>query len=177
VQLTADQLQAICPASQAGLAIADLNAILISCKADSKQRVALIVAQLGVESDYFRALEEDPMSWTGKAYVPYYGRSWIQLTWKYNYKACGDAIGIDLVNHPEEAIQKNAAVCTWFWMKFNLNAFADANDCDGATRKINGQGATQASLDVRRKYYTRALNCLNGVDTQFLDVVGGSSAI
>ncbi len=176
--LTADQLHGICPQTQASLVVVDLNAILDAVGANTIQRQAMVIAQLAVESNYYRAMEEDPKSWTGKAYVPYYGRTWIQLTWKRNYKACGDAIGVDLVNHPEEAIQKNAAVCTWYWTKAtgrNLNKFSDADDCDGCTRAINGPAATQGSLDTRRRYYIRAKNILSGVDPQFADVTGGSS--
>jgi predicted chitinase len=49
----------------------------------------------------------------------YYGRGPIQLSWNYNYKAAGDALGIDLLNHPE-LVQNDAAVSwktgLWFWM-------------------------------------------------------------
>ncbi len=30
----------------------------------------------------------------------YYGRGPIQLSWNFNYKAAGDALGIDLLNNP-----------------------------------------------------------------------------
>lgn len=43
---------------------------------------------------------------TGKAY---YGRSFVQLTWKFNYYSMGKILGIDLVNNPEQALQLNYA--------------------------------------------------------------------
>ncbi|MFH8442550.1 chitinase [Streptomyces sp. NPDC018026] len=54
----------------------------------------------------------------GKA--KYYGRGPIQLSWNYNYKAAGDALGIDLLHHPD-LVQKNPVVAwktaLWFWMR------------------------------------------------------------
>jgi putative chitinase len=43
--------------------------------------------------------EPDPQ--TGKAY---YGRGFVQLTWKNNYEKMGDKLGVDLVNNPEDAL-------------------------------------------------------------------------
>ncbi|GLD98124.1 hypothetical protein PINS_up006821 [Pythium insidiosum] len=49
----------------------------------------------------------------------YHGRGPIQLTWNYNYKAYGDSIGVDLVNHPnwvatDATIAWGSAL--WYWM-------------------------------------------------------------
>ena len=49
----------------------------------------------------------------------YYGRGPIQLTWNYNYKVAGDAIGFDGINNPgivasDPAISFKTA--DWFWM-------------------------------------------------------------
>lgn len=44
--------------------------------------------------------EPDPI--TGKTY---YGRGFVQLTWKSNYEKLGRATGVDLVWHPELALQ------------------------------------------------------------------------
>jgi|SRR5271165_870902 len=43
---------------------------------------------------------------TGKVY---YGRGFVQLTWKDNYKKLGDKIGVDLVNNPEKALELDVA--------------------------------------------------------------------
>lgn len=70
----------------------------------------------------------------------YRGRGLIQLTGKDNYKACGDALGVDLVDDPDlVATPQYAALSAgWFWDKNNLNKFADANDMTGLTKRING---------------------------------------
>lgn len=44
-----------------------------------------------------------------KRYYPYIGRGYCQLTWLNNYKLFGSALGIDLVNHPELANERETA--------------------------------------------------------------------
>ncbi|MFI5620528.1 glycoside hydrolase family 19 protein [Streptomyces sp. NPDC051567] len=48
----------------------------------------------------------------------YYGRGPIQLSWNFNYKAAGDALGIDLLNNPW-LVENDPAVAwktaLWFW--------------------------------------------------------------
>ncbi|WP_203236923.1 chitinase [Nocardia panacis] len=48
----------------------------------------------------------------------YYGRGPLQLSWNFNYKAAGDALGIDLLHDPYQ-VEKNPAVSwktgLWFW--------------------------------------------------------------
>jgi hypothetical protein len=39
----------------------------------------------------------------------YYGRGPTQLSWNFNYKTAGDALGIDLLNNPYQ-MQKDSAV-------------------------------------------------------------------
>ncbi|MDT0266601.1 chitinase [Streptomyces sp. DSM 44915] len=48
----------------------------------------------------------------------YYGRGPIQLSWNFNYKAAGDALGLDLLNNPW-LVENDAAVAwrtaLWYW--------------------------------------------------------------
>ncbi|MFE2737470.1 glycoside hydrolase family 19 protein [Streptomyces sp. NPDC059349] len=48
----------------------------------------------------------------------YYGRGPIQLSWNFNYKAAGDALGIDLLHNPY-LVEQDAAVAwktgLWYW--------------------------------------------------------------
>lgn len=39
----------------------------------------------------------------------YYGRGFVQLTWDYNYKKLGEILKIDLLNHPELALDPATA--------------------------------------------------------------------
>lgn len=48
----------------------------------------------------------------------YYGKGPIQLSWNFNYKAAGDALGIDLLNFPHR-VETDATVAwktaLWYW--------------------------------------------------------------
>ena len=44
----------------------------------------------------------------------YYGRGFVQLTWKYNYAAMGQIVGADLVNHPDLALEPDIAAKVMF---------------------------------------------------------------
>jgi putative chitinase len=95
----------------------------------------------------------------------YRGRGFIQITGRANYTKAGQALGLDLVNHPQlaETPEVGARIAAWFWHSHGLNALADRAD-DAAfqtiTRRING-GLN--GLDDRRAYYARARSVL-GVD-------------
>lgn len=68
------------------------------------------------------------------------GRGLIQVTGRSNYAACGKAIGLDLLTHPELLeIPVNAAMsAAWFWKSNGCNELADAGLFDAITKKING---------------------------------------
>jgi putative chitinase len=68
------------------------------------------------------------------------GRGLIQTTGYDNHLACGDALGLDLLNHPELLEQPcNASLsAAWFWNIHGLNTLADIMDFETITRRING---------------------------------------
>jgi len=73
----------------------------------------------------------------------YRGRGIIQLTGKDSYKACGDAIGVDLVSNPDlVATPEYAALSAgWYWNKRGLNSLCDSlsdENMKELTRRING---------------------------------------
>jgi predicted chitinase len=68
----------------------------------------------------------------------YRGRGYIQLTGKDNYRAAGEALGLDLVGNPGLAAEPGHAsrIAVWFW---NTNVpEAAREDVLAATRAING---------------------------------------
>lgn len=84
----------------------------------------------------------------------YRGRGLIQLTGKANYRACGVALGLDLLNEPELLLEHGPAARSagWFWSSHGCQAFAEAGDFEAVTKRING-GLTgmadrQALLDL-----------------------------
>jgi putative chitinase len=69
----------------------------------------------------------------------YRGRGLIQITLKNNYRACGQALGLDLLNNPDLLLEPvNAArSAAWYWYQHGCNAPADAANVVEVTRKIN----------------------------------------
>ncbi|MDO8778115.1 MAG: glycoside hydrolase family 19 protein [Burkholderiaceae bacterium] len=68
------------------------------------------------------------------------GRGLIQTTGRANYAATGDALGIDLMHHPEQLAEPELAArsAAWFWQSHGLNALADTGDFTRITLRING---------------------------------------
>ncbi|GAA3115515.1 chitinase [Planomonospora alba] len=68
----------------------------------------------------------------------YYGRGPIQLSWNFNYKAAGDALGINLLNNPN-LVQTDPAVAwktaIWYWMTQN-----GPGTMTGHSAMVNGRG-------------------------------------
>ncbi len=85
----------------------------------------------------------------------YIGRGFIQLTGRTNYTAAGDALGLDLVNHPELAEDRaNAArIAVWFWTTHQrIGPAARAGNVREVTRIVNGG---QVGLADRVRRYRR----------------------
>jgi putative chitinase len=75
------------------------------------------------------------------------GRGIIQITGRSNYSAVGQALNLNLIDHPELLLEPRYAAMSagWFWSTRGLNALADdetpANDLEDfaeITRRING---------------------------------------
>ena len=78
--------------------------------------------------------EESGDGWT------YRGRGLIQLTGRWNYKRCGEALALDLLSEPELLTDPVYAALSaaWFWDDIDGNRYADSGDFEALTRKING---------------------------------------
>jgi putative chitinase len=85
------------------------------------------------------------------------GRGLIQLTGRDNYRACGEALGVDLESNPDlvSTPQYAALSAGWFWSTHNLNDIA--LDAVALTKKINGG---TLGLDDRIARTELALNAL-----------------
>ena len=83
----------------------------------------------------------------------YRGRGLKQLTGKDNYKRCGQALGIDLVDRPELLLTPDYAALSagWFWSANKLGDYADNDDFVGMTKKINGGTIGLADREARYK--------------------------
>jgi putative chitinase len=86
----------------------------------------------------------------------YRGRGLIQLTGHDNYRACGEALNVDLLDDPDLVSTPMYAALSagWFWSTHHLNNIAE--DIVAVTKKINGGtiglddrvARTQAVLDT-----------------------------
>lgn len=70
----------------------------------------------------------------------YRGRGGIGVTGKDNYRACGTALGLDLIAHPEilETLPAAVRAAGWFWRTHGCNELADSLEFTKLTRVING---------------------------------------
>jgi predicted chitinase len=100
----------------------------------------------------------------------YYGRGPIQLSWNFNYKAAGDALGIDLLNNPWQ-VEQNASVAwktgLWYWNTQTgpgtmtpHNAMVNGAGFGETIRSINGSlecnggnpGQVQSRVDAYQRF-------------------------
>ena len=152
---------AAAPAMQEKLAAAGI---------DTELRIAHFLAQTCEESDGYCTTEEYA---SGLAYewradlgnnqpgdgVKFKGRGLIMITGRYNYTSYGKLLGLPLINKPTLAADPVNAVsiAIAYWSEHGLNAFADKDDIETITRRING-GLN--GLATRQTYLMRAMRLL-----------------
>lgn len=170
--LLLEQLEAIMPNGKRRLPefVDAFNETLEEFEIDTPERQAMFIAQVAHESGELRYMRELA---SGALYegrkdlgntepgdgVRFKGRGLIQITGRANYQACGDALGLDLINEPEllEQLPDACRSAGWFWQSRKLNEVADTGDFIKVTRRING--GTNGLAD-RRKFWERAKKVL-----------------
>ena len=178
--ITTLQLQQILPnaGQSAGVFVPVLNTAMVRYQIVGSLRMAAFIAQIGHESGQLRYVREMGSDQYLSKYdtgslakrlgntpeadgdgQKYRGRGLIQITGRANYAECGEALGLDLVNHPEllEKPQHACMSAAWFWASRGLNTLADAGKFDTITRRINGG---QNGAADRRALYAQALKML-----------------
>ena len=173
-----------------------LNAAMARYQVNTPQRVAAFLATVSVESARLSAVEEglwysnadrlasifrrvfkgnpaaaqpylrNPKALSKVLYNGYHGRGLIQLTWERNYRACGDALGVDLVAKPELLTTPELAALSaaWFWSTSGCNEVADRGDMDAVTRIVNGPA--RLHLAERQAQYALALSVMSTDSTR-----------
>jgi putative chitinase len=129
------------------------------------RRLAHFLAQLGHESDGYKAMEEyaSGAAYEGRADLGntqpgdgkrYKGRGPIQCTGRANYRHFGQKLGFDLEGHPEIVAIPSVGllVACAYWEEHRLNALADADDIEAITRRING--GTNGLSDRKARFAT-----------------------
>jgi predicted chitinase len=82
-------------------------------------------------------------------YFPYYGRGYVQLTWRENYRKYGEILGVPLEQKPDLALEPSVAL---FVLVHGLKTGTFTG------RKISDY------IDHSRVDYFRARRCVNGMD-------------
>jgi len=128
-----------------------------------------VAATIAVETGNFMPVKEievkkpdHPVYKMQQRYYPsgFYGRGFIQITWRDNYAAAGKALGIDLITNPDLALQPDVAaqITAWFFKTRGVGntdkrrLFAACNDSDwnAVRRGINGPGYQAHTVSLRR---------------------------
>lgn len=96
----------------------------------------------------------NPIGQAGK----YIGRGMIQLTFYDNYKACGQDLGVDLVNHPELVSEPEYAVLSagWFWNRAKCNSIADLDSLEAVKKVTKIVNGGYGNLEIRQNYWKKA---------------------
>jgi putative chitinase len=162
-------LKAVCPnlsTAQAKSVARDLGQAMHEFDINTPRRAAMFIAQVAHESGGFRYREEIA---SGGAYegrrdlgnvMPgdgrrFKGRSYIQITGRYNYAAISKALHVDFIRFPSKLAQPMFAAkgAAWWWKNNGCNQLADTGDFVQVTRRVNG--GTNGLAD-RQRYYRRA---------------------
>lgn len=153
-------------AARAAVILPQVRDGLAASQCTTPRRIAMWLAQIGHESDNFNATEEYADGDESTDRWKYKGRTWIQITWSYNYadfsRWCAARGLVDyptyFLDHPQELADVRWAALgpAWYWttQRRDINALSDAGDLDTVTRRING-GTN--GIDDRRARYNRAL--------------------
>jgi putative chitinase len=147
-----------------------MNEKLAAAGIDTELRIAHFLAQTCEESDGYCTTVEYA---SGLAYewradlgnnqpgdgVKFKGRGLIMITGRANYTQYGKLLGLPLIDKPTLAADPMNAVsiAIAYWSEHGLNAFADEDDIETITRRING-GLN--GLATRQTYLMRAMRLL-----------------
>lgn len=159
--ITADELKRIMPyARDADVErfVGPLQHAMAEFEIDTPARQAAFLAQLAHESGSLRYVREiaDGEAYEGREDLGntepgdgprFRGRGLIQITGRKNYRIVSEALGLDLLTHPELLTEPPQACrsAAWFWRhaplrdgtRVDLNDLADAGDFLKISRVIN----------------------------------------
>lgn len=135
-----------------------------------KTQIAYVLATADHETNHtFKPVTEaywlpDPDAYLKKHhpdYYPYYGRGYVQLTWKDNYEKYGQLLGKDLVGHPTLALEPEIALFilvhgfktgTFTGRKLTDYISAGKTDFRNARRCINGVDKADQIAELARNH-------------------------
>jgi predicted chitinase len=147
-----------------------LNDVLDRYQINTPLRICHFIAQVAHESDCFNAMEEYA---SGEDYegrddlgntqpgdgARFKGRGLMQLTGRSNYAEFSKAMNQDFIAQPQLVGQIPFAiwVAGWYWDTRKLNEYADRDDLEAVTLRVNGG---YNGLEDRRDYLQKAKSVL-----------------
>ncbi len=169
---TPELVQKVCPDSD-GNNIRKYLPFILKAMAEggmvSKNDLIGVLCTIYVETTPFAPIEEYGKG--GGRHGIYYGRGFVQLTWKENYEKCGKAIGVDLVNSPALALKPDisAKALVWYFKTNGIPAYAARGDFDNVRSIVNSGSPGNIGIcwgvDVYRGAVKRALQLFTqGID-------------
>lgn len=149
---------------------APLTQTMTEFQIDTPRRQAAFLANIAHESGSLHYVEEiaSGVAYEGRRDLGntepgdgkrYKGRGLPQITGRDNYRACGAALGLDLLAMPELLEQPLPAARSggWFWYSRKLGPIADAEKFGSVCRLWNGG---YNGLDDRIQHWLRIRKCL-----------------
>ncbi|XP_062699255.1 uncharacterized protein LOC134284425 [Aedes albopictus] len=128
----------------------------INATTDDFKEAIMLLAQLINESGGFQHTSEDEGS--EKKYAPYYGRGYIQLTHKENYRDAsmaifGDERLVDNADIVSSSPDMSMRVSTWYWVAKVRAAVGPSNHSfNRTTHAINGKLEPPGSDMVKKRH-------------------------
>lgn len=106
-----------------------------------------------------RAFNKGQLKWVSKPYWQegFFGRGFVQLTHRANYKSAGDKLGVDLVRNPDRAM--NPTVASGILVRgmsegwFTGKKMADYDNYRDMRRVVNGMDRADDIATLARDYY------------------------
>ena len=142
----------------------DTQLILKECRDQglSKQHTAYVLATAKWETAHTMKPVKEAYwlseSWrkANLRYYPWYGRGYVQLTWRENYVNAGKKIGLDLTTDPDVVMQPRvAAMILVRGMKegwFTGKKMADYSTYEDMRRVVNGTDKRAEIAAIARQY-------------------------
>jgi hypothetical protein len=158
------------------LDLGDTRAIIAECRKQGllRNQAAYVLATAKWETAHtMKPVREMGGEKYLKAYYPYVGMGYVQLTWKRNYKKASDVLGVDFIANPKLLLEPKYAApilvrgmkSGWFTGK-KLSDYVTLNlsDFKGARRIVNGTDKAQAIANLAEQYDALLLAEGYGVD-------------
>lgn len=152
--LTLNQLEEACPyigPKRAELILPNLNNTLVKYSINTDLRIAHFLAQVVIESNYFRYIQElesgnryegnsslgNLFKGDGRRFI---GRGYIKLLGRTSYEEYKNFSKVDVVGYPHYVTTPRIAmdIAGWIWDRKQLNILADQDSIEDITKVLTG---------------------------------------